>query len=54
MSELSVNCAHEQQEQKTVPTALEHITGFTIFVTAMAVLTVLVATAVYAQDKYSR
>ncbi len=54
MSELSVNtAAHEQQEQKTVPTALEHITGFTIFVTAMAVLTVLVATAVYAQDKYS-
>jgi hypothetical protein len=54
MSELMVNtAARERQEQKTGATALERITGFNTFVTAMAVLTVLVATVVYAQDKYS-
>jgi hypothetical protein len=46
--------AQEQQEQKIeTRTAREHIAGFTIGATAVAALAVLVATAVYAQDKYS-
>jgi hypothetical protein len=45
--------AQEQQEQKIeTRTAGERITGFTIVARAVAVLAVLVATAVYAQDKY--
>jgi hypothetical protein len=45
--------AQEQQEQKIeTRTAGEPITGFTIVARAVAVLAVLVATAVYAQDKY--
>ena len=45
--------AQEQQEEKIeTRTAGERITGFTIGARAVAVLAVLVATAVYAQDKY--
>jgi hypothetical protein len=54
MSELvTKSVAQEQQEQKIeTRTAGEGITGFTIVARAVAVLAVLVATAVYAQDKY--
>ena len=55
MSELvTKSVAQEQQEQKIeTRTAMERIAGFMIFATAVAALAVLVATAVYAQDKYS-
>jgi hypothetical protein len=59
MTELVRNfLAQEQQEQKIeTRTAVERIAGFTVVVTAVAALAVLVATAVYAQgqekDKYS-
>jgi hypothetical protein len=55
MSELvTKSVAQEQQEQKIgTRTAVERIASFTIVATAVAVLAVLVATAVYAQDKYS-
>src|ERR1700685_1887840 len=44
----------EQQEQKIeTRTAVERIGSFTTVATAVAVLAALVATAVYAQDKYS-
>jgi hypothetical protein len=44
----------EQQEQKIkTRTAVRRIAGFTIVATAVAGLAVLVATAVYAQEKYS-
>jgi hypothetical protein len=43
-----------QQEQKTeTHTAVEGIAGFTIVATAVAVLALVVATTLYAQDKYS-
>jgi Cytochrome P460 len=46
--------AQEQQEQKIeTRTTMKRIAGLTIGATAVAVLAVLVATAVYAQDKYS-
>jgi hypothetical protein len=46
--------AQEQQEQKIeTRTAVERIAAFTIVATAVAALAVLVATAVYARDKYS-
>jgi hypothetical protein len=49
--------AQEQPEQKLETRTAKRITGFTIVATAVAVLGVLVATAVYAQvqdkDKYS-
>jgi len=55
MSELvTKSVAQEQQERGIEPrTAVERIAGFPIVATAVAVLAVLVATAVYAQDKYS-
>ena len=55
MSELlTKSVAQQQQEQKIeTRTAVERIAGFTIVATAVAVLAVLVGTAVYAQDKYS-
>jgi hypothetical protein len=55
MSELLRKTAvRERQEQKIkARTAAERIVGFTIVATALAVLAVLVATAVYAQEKYS-
>ncbi|MGA3211446.1 MAG: cytochrome P460 family protein [Terriglobales bacterium] len=46
--------AREQQEQKLeTSAAVGRVAGFTIVATAVAALAVLVATAVYAQDKYS-
>ena len=59
MSELvTKSVAQEQQEQKIeTRTALERIAGFNVIATAVAVLAVLVATALFAQgqnkDKYS-
>ncbi len=59
MSELvTKSVAQEQQEQKIeTRTAMERIAGFTVVATAVAVLAVLVAAALYAQgqdnDKYS-
>jgi hypothetical protein len=59
MSELETkSVAQESQEQKIeTRTAVERIAGFTVVATAVAVLTVLVATALSAQghdnDKYS-
>ncbi|HMD15799.1 MAG TPA: cytochrome P460 family protein [Terriglobales bacterium] len=59
MSELvTKSVAQEQQEQKVeTRTAVERIAGFTVVAIAVAVLAVLVATAVYAlgqdKDKYS-
>jgi len=51
---LTKSVAQQQQEQKIeTRTAVERIAGFTIVATAVAVLAVLVGTAVYAQDKYS-
>jgi len=55
MSEfLAKSVAQEQQEQKLeTRTLAERIAGFTILLSAVAVLAVLVAAVVYAQDKYS-
>jgi hypothetical protein len=55
MSELvAKSVAQEQQEQKIeTRAAVERIASFIIVATAVAVFAVLVATAVYAQDKYS-
>jgi hypothetical protein len=55
MSELvRKSVAQEQREQKIeTRTAVERVGGFTIVAIAVAALAVLVATAVYAQDKYS-
>jgi hypothetical protein len=55
MSELvTKSVAQEQQEPEIeTRTAVQRITGFTIVATAVAVLAVLAAAVVYAQDKYS-
>ena len=55
MSELvTKSVAQEQPGQKIeTRTAAQRVAGFTVVVTAVVVLAVLVATAVYAQDKYS-
>ena len=55
MSELvTKSVAQEQPGQKIeTRTAAQRVAGFTVIMTAVAVLAVLVATAVYAQDKYS-
>jgi len=55
MSELATkSVAREQQELKIeTPAVAERIAVFTIVATAVAVLAVLVAAVVYAQDKYS-
>jgi Cytochrome P460 len=46
--------AQENQKQEIATrTAMDRVAGFTIGATAVVVLAVLVATAVYAQDKYS-
>jgi hypothetical protein len=46
--------AHEQQKQQIkTRTARERIAGFAVYVTAVTALAFLIATAVYAQDKYS-
>ncbi len=58
MSELLTKSVAQQQQEEKIETrtAVERIAGFTILATAVAVLAVLVAAAVYAQDaqdKYS-
>jgi cytochrome P460 len=55
MPELATkSVTQEQQEQKPeIRTAVDRIASFTIAATALAVFAVLVATVVYAQDKYS-
>jgi hypothetical protein len=55
MSELvTKSVAQEQPGQKIeTRTAAQRVAGFTVVVTAVAVLAVLVATVVYAQNKYS-
>jgi hypothetical protein len=55
MSELvTKSVAQEQPGQKIeTRTAAQRVAGFTVVVTAVAMLAVLVAAAVYAQDKYS-
>jgi len=55
MSELvTKSVAQQQHEQKVkTPTAVERIAGLSTVTTAVAALAVLVAAAVYAQDKYS-
>ena len=53
MSELMAKSVAQKQQQKIqTRTTGERITGFTIVAGVVAVLAVLVATAVYAQDKY--
>ena len=54
MSEpVTKSVAQKQQGQKIKTRTAERIAGFTMVATALAVLAVLVATAVYAQEKYS-
>jgi len=54
MSEsVTKSVAQEQREQKIETRTAEGIAGLTIVATAVAMLAVLVVTAVYAQDKYS-
>jgi len=55
MSELAKESVAQQQQKQNIETrtAVERIAGFTIVATAVAVLAVIVAAAVYAQDKYS-
>jgi len=55
MSEFVSKVAAQQQERQKTKTrsAASRIAGFTIVATAAAMLAVLVATAVYAQEKYS-
>ena len=55
MSDLvAKSVAHEQPEQKIeTRTALQRVARFPIVAIAMTLLTVLVVTAVYAQDKYA-
>ena len=55
MSELVTKSVAQQQPGQKIETraAAQRVAGFTVVVTAVAVLAVLVATAVYAQDKYS-
>ena len=52
MSEL-VTKSVSQEQKIEMRTAVERIAGFSIVATAVAVLAFLVATAVYALDKYS-
>ncbi len=55
MTELGVRSGvQEEQEQKTeARTAMKRLAGFTVVAAAVPVLAVLVAAAVYPQDKYS-
>ena len=55
MSELVTKSVGQEQPGQKIETrtAAQRVAGFTVVVTAVAVLAVLVATAVYAQDKYS-
>jgi hypothetical protein len=55
MSELVTKSVSQEQPGQKIETrtAAQRVASFTVVVTAVAVLVVLVATAVYAQDKYS-
>jgi hypothetical protein len=55
MSELVTKSVTQEQQEPEIETrtAVQRITGFTLAATAVAVLAVLVAAVVYAQDKYS-
>ena len=55
MSELVTKSVPPEQQEQRIGTriAVKRIGGFTIVATAVAVLAALVATAVFAQDKYS-
>lgn len=55
MSELVTKSVAQKQPGQKIETrtAAQRVAGFTVVVTAVAVLAVLVATAVYAQEKYS-
>jgi hypothetical protein len=55
MSELVTKSVAQEQQKPEIETrtAMQRITGFTLVATAVAVLGVLVAAVVYAQDKYS-
>jgi hypothetical protein len=55
MSELVTKSMAEQQQRQKIETrtAVQRIAGFTLLATAVVLLGVLVAAAVYAQDKYS-
>ena len=55
MSEFVTKSVAQEQQQPEIETrtAVQRITGFTLAATAVAVLAVLVAAVVYAQDKYS-
>jgi hypothetical protein len=55
MSELVTKPVAQEQPGRKIETrtAAQRVAGFTVVVTAVAVLAVLVATAVYAQEKYS-
>ena len=55
MSELVTKSMAEQQQRQKIETraTVQRIAGFTLVATAVVLLAVLVAAAVYAQDKYS-
>ena len=55
MSELVTKSVAQEQPGQTIETctAAQRVAGFTVVMTAVAVLAALVATAVYGQDKYS-
>jgi cytochrome P460 len=55
MSELVMKTVARKQQERRAETrgAVEHIAGFTVVATAVAVVAVLATTAAYAQDKYS-
>jgi hypothetical protein len=55
MSELVTKSVAQEQQQPEIETrtAVQRITGFTLVATAIAVLAVLLAAVVYAEDKYS-
>ena len=53
MSEILTRSTANKQQERDTRTFAERIAGFASFATAVAVLAVLVAVAVYAQDKYT-
>ncbi len=55
MSKLVTKPATQEQQEKVTEAgnAVKRLVGFTMVVTTMAVLAALIATVVYAQDKYS-
>jgi Cytochrome P460 len=55
MFEHSIKSAAKKHQEKTIETRtmVEHIAGYTVVAIAVSALAVVVATAVYAQEKYS-